>query len=106
MILTEVNEDYCGKRYSDCSMAEDGSMCASGICYKEVSTGSGVPPNSDSCEGHNFDGICDDGGDVRSSGGTGTWYTFCDCGTDASDCDYRSPSREECAPPPTKYCSS
>ena len=69
MLLTAVNEDYCGKRFSDCSMAEDESICASGICYKEVSTGSGVPPNSDSCEGHNFDGVCDDGG----NGAIWTW---------------------------------
>ena len=39
---------------------------------------------SDSCDGYNFDGDCDDGG-------TGAEYALCSFGEDCTDCDIRNP---------------
>jgi len=50
----------------------------------------GDPPNTDSCYGNNNDGSCDDGG-------VGAWNSLCDCGTDVSDCFYRSADRSDCS---------
>merc|ERR1711939_554079 len=49
----------------------------------------GDPPNTDSCGWNNNDGICDDGG-------SGAWNSLCDCGTDVTDCPYRSADRSDC----------
>ena len=53
------------------------------------STDTGVPPNTNECDGNNYDGLCDDGGD-------GSMYSLCNCGTDASDCLSRRSDRSDC----------
>jgi hypothetical protein len=84
MILTAVNEDYCGARYKDC----DSSMNCFGttICYQEVDDA--TVSNDNSCWSGIGDGECDDGG-------IGSIYSSCMCGTDLTDCGERSAN--ECA---------
>jgi len=84
IVLTEVNEDYCGARYKDC----DSSMECMGstICFKEPADA--TPSNDNSCWMGIEDGECDDGG-------TGSISSICSCGTDLTDCGTRT--ADECA---------
>ena len=92
-------DERCRCDYDPLTLADLFNIDALGldpIPDSQTTYGTPVETCNDECEGRGNDGICEDGGSADAHGGVDSTGSFCDWGTDCTDCGVRYGWKPRC----------